>query len=133
MVKIGLHAVAVLYTGGSVAQLLKLVYDFSWQEMPYIIDWLIVILGTVGAVTLTLQTGKIEYRGRWERPVHFLIIAHLAVSVIIHLWTIYVQNHHLFGAFPREYSYFAIAYFVMFAWRSWTIKLVSRGDCVSDT
>ena len=132
MVKIGLHAVAALYTGGSVAQLLKLVYDFPWQEMPFIIDWFIVTLGTIGVVTLTLQTGQIDYRGRWEKPVHFLIIAHLAVSVIIHLWTIYVQNHDLYGAFPREYSYFALAYFVMFAWRSWTIKLVSRGDFVGD-
>ena len=109
---IGLHAVAVLYTGGSVAQLLKLIYNFSWQEMPYIIDWAIVVLGTVGATTLALQTSRIKYRGFWEKPVHFLIIAHLTVSVALHLWTIYIQDHELFTVFPYEYSYFAIAYFV---------------------
>ena len=63
MAKFGFHAVAVLYTGGSVAQLLKLVYEFPWQEMPYVIDWLIVILGTVGVMTLTIQTRHIDYRG----------------------------------------------------------------------
>jgi hypothetical protein len=128
VVKIGLHAVATLYSGGSVAQLLKLVYDFPWQEMPFIIDWLIAILGTIGLTTLATQTRSIEYRGRWEKPVHFVIIAHLGVSVILHLWTIYIQNHDLYAAFPLAYSYFALAYFVFFAWRSWTVKLVSRGN-----
>lgn len=123
LTRIGLHAVAVLYTGGSVAQFLKLVYDFPWQEMPFIIDWLIVILGSVGATTLVMQTRYIAYRGWWEKPVHFLIIAHLGTSVILHLWTIYVQNHDLYAAFPRAYSYFALAYFLFFAWRSWTIRL----------
>ena len=117
MSRFGFHAVAVLYTGGSVAQLLKLVYGFPWQEMPYVIDWLIVILGTVGVLTLTIQTRHIDYRGWWEKPVHVLIIAHLGISVVLHLWTIYVQNHDLYAAFPVEYSYIALVYFLFFAWR----------------
>lgn len=126
VVKLGLHSVAVLYSGGSIAQLLKLIYDFPWQEMPFVIDWLIVILGTTGLATLTMQTRHIDYRGWWERPVHFLIIAHLGISVVLHLWTIYVQNHDVYAVFPREYSYFALAYFVFFAWRSWTISITDR-------
>ena len=132
MVKVGLHAVAVLYSGGTVAQLLKLLYEFPWQEMPFIIDWLIVILGSIGAVALAAQTRNIDYRGWWERPIHFLIIAHLSVSVILHLWTIYVHNHDLYGAFPLEYSYFALVYFAFFAWRSWTIRLVIREQLAND-
>jgi hypothetical protein len=133
VVKIGFHAVAALYSGGTVAQFLKLVYAFPWQEMPFIIDWLIVILGTIGLTTLAMQTRHIDYRGSWERPVHFLIIAHLAVSVVLHLWTIYIQNHDLYAAFPLEYSYFALAYFAFFAWRSWTIRLVIREEVANDT
>ena len=132
MAKFGLHAVAALYSGGTVAQLLKLLYDFPWQKMPFIIDWLIVILGTIGIVALATQTRHIDYRGWWERPIHFLIIAHLGVSVVLHLWTIYVQNHDLYAAFPREYSYFALAYFAFFAWRSWTIK-VRNNEVASNT
>ena len=132
MAKFGLHAVAALYSGGTVAQLLKLLYDFPWQKMPFIIDWLIVILGTIGIVALATQTRHVDYRGWWERPIHFLIIAHLGVSVVLHLWTIYVQNHDLYAAFPREYSYFALAYFAFFAWRSWTIK-VRNNDVASNT
>lgn len=100
--------------------------------MPFIIDWLIVILGTIGATTLALQTRNIDYRGWWEKPVHFLIIAHLGASVVLHLWTIYVQNHDLYAVFPREYSYFALGYFLFFAWRSYTIRLVNRGQSADD-
>lgn len=127
MVKLGFHAVATLYTGGSIAQLLKLIYEFPWQDMPFVIDWLIVVLGTIGLITLATQTRHVDYRGRWERPVHFLIIAHLGISVALHLWTIYVQNHDLYATFPLEYSYFALLYFSFFAWRSWTIRLVTHG------
>jgi len=132
VVKFGLHAVAVLYTGGTVAQLLKLLYDFPWQEMPFIIDWLIVILGVIGGVALATQTRRIDYRGRWEKPIHCLIIAHLSVSVILHLWTIYIHNHDLYIAFPLEYSYFALTYFAFFAWRSWTIRLVICEQSTND-
>ena len=127
MTKIGLHAVAVLYTGGSVAQLLKLIYDFPWQKMPYVIDWIIVILGSVGATTLATQTQNLDYRGWWEKPVHLLIIGHLGISVALHLWAIYIHSHAVFTAFPLEYSYFALAYFLFFAWRSWTIRPAIHG------
>ncbi len=125
--KLGLHAVAVLYTGGSIAQLLKLMVDFPWQAMPFVIDWVIVVLGSVGAATLAAQTSHIAYRGIWEKPVHFLIIAHLLVSVALHLWTIFEASHDLYSVFPCSYSYFGLLYFVFFAWRSWTIKLKPEG------
>ena len=118
---------AVLYTGGSVAQLLRIIYDFPLQEVPYLIDWAIVILGLVGATTLVVQRHRIDYRGWWEHPVHFLIITHLIASVALHLWAIYIQSHDLFAVFPLEYSYLALIYFVSFAWRSWTVELQNQG------
>ena len=91
--------------------------------MPYFIDWIIVILGSIGAATLAFLTRQIDYRSWWEKPVHYLIVTHLVVSVALHLWAIYIQSHDVFSVFPLEYSYFALGYFVFFAWRSWTIKL----------
>ena len=123
MIKFGFHATAALYTGGSVAKLLRLIYDFPLQELPYVVAWIIVILGSIGATTLTAQTLNIVYRGWWEKPVHFLIIAHLSISIALHLWAIYFHSHDVFLVFPIEYSYFAIVYFVFFAWRSWTIRV----------
>ena len=131
MIKIGFHATAVLYTGGSFAQLLRLIYDFPLQDLPYFVDWMIVILGTIGATTLTVQTRSIVYRGWWEKPTHLLIIAHLSISIALHLWAIYTHSHDVFLVFPLEYSYFAMIYFVFFAWRSWTVR-VSNSNFVHD-
>ncbi len=100
--------------------------------MPYVIDWTIVILGSIGAITLAKLTARIDFRGRWEKPVHFIIIFHLALSVVVHVWAILAQNHSVFAIFPIEYSYFALLYFLFFAWRSWTIK-ISNGDVACDT
>ncbi len=100
--------------------------------MPYVIDWAIVILGSIGAITLATLTARIAHRGHWEKPVHFIIIFHLALSVVVHLWAILVQSHDVFKVFPIEYSYFALLYFLFFAWRSWTIKL-RNDDVASDT
>ncbi len=99
--------------------------------MPYVIDWAIVILGSIGAITLATLTARIAHRGHWEKPVHFIIIFHLALSVVVHLWAILVQSHDVFNVFPIEYSYFALLYFLFFAWRSWTIKL-NNDDVASD-
>jgi hypothetical protein len=82
--------------------------------MPFVIDWLIVAPGTVGVATLAINTWNIDYRGRWEKPVHFLIIAHMGVSVMLLAWTIYVHYHDLYAVFQPEYSYFALAYFPVF-------------------
>ena len=128
--KLGLHATAALYIGGSIAQFLRI--NFPLQEIPYVIDWAIVILGSIGAVTLACLTTRIAYRGRWERPVHFIIIIHLTLSVVLHFWAIIVHSHDVFGIFPISYSYFAFLYFLFFSWRSWTIK-VRNNDVASNT
>ncbi len=122
---VGLRCAAVLYTGGSVAQVLKLLFGFPWEKMPFWVDWAIVVLGTAGAVTLAIHTRRIAYRGAWEKLVHFLILVHLTMSVVLHLWVLLVRTHDVFKIFPLEYSYFALAYFLLFAWRSWTVRLTA--------
>jgi len=120
---ISFHATAVVYTGGAVAQLLKLYYAFPWTEMPFIIDWLIVSVGSIGASGLIWFHRDIAYRGLWEKVVHWVIVLHLSISIALHVWTIMQGNHEFYASFPYEYSYFAVMYFGFFAWRSWTIKL----------
>ncbi len=120
------RVVAIVYTGGTVAQALRLVFAFGWEHIPFWVDWALVILGTYGGVGLLLFTRGIAWRGRWEIVVHGLIVAHLLTSVVLHAGAVAVGSHDLFTAFPYEYSYFAVVYFGFFAWRSWTMKLVAR-------
>ena len=91
--------------------------------MPFFIDWVIIVIGTFGVIGLTLSARQIAYRGTWEKVVHVLIIFHLLLSVVMHIWAVLVGHHEMFGVFPYEYSYFAAVYFGLFAWRQWTIRL----------
>ena len=116
-------AVAVIYTGGTVAHGLRLIYRFTWQEMPYWPDWVLSILGTIGVAGLVMFARKVEYRGTWERITHWLIVAHLGVSVVVHMWILAVRSHEVLAGFSIGYSYLAATYFAFFAWRSWTMRL----------
>jgi hypothetical protein len=117
------HLVAVVYTGGTIAHVARLALRFGFEEMPFLPDWGVVLLGTPGVVGLVLYAGEVDYRGRWEVLVHWLIVAHLSVSVVLHVWILAVQTHEMLSIFTLEYSYFALAYFGFFAWRSWSMKL----------
>ena len=41
--------VALIYTAGTLAQLLRLVFRFDWKDMPFFPDWALVILGRLGS------------------------------------------------------------------------------------
>ncbi len=118
------HVVAAVYTGGTIAHLLKLVFSFGWEYMPYWVDWALIVLGTYGGFGLVIFALDVRWRGVWEKLVHGLIAVHLLASVLVHVWTVVIGSHRFFTLFPYEYSYFALVYFAFFAWRSWTMKLV---------
>ena len=90
--------------------------------MPFVIDWLLVPLCTYGVVGLVLFRREIAFRGRWERPIHWLIVGHLAITVVMHLGILATASHRVLAVFPYGYSYLAVLYFGFFAWRSWTIR-----------
>ena len=119
------RAVAIVYTGGTIAHLLRLLLRFGWEYMPFWVDWALIVIGTYGGLGLILFARQVVWRGVWEKVVHGLIVAHLFISILVHVRTVVVGNHEFFTAFPTEYSYFAIVYFAFFAWRSWTMKLIS--------
>ncbi len=119
----------MVYTGGTVAQALKLLLDFGWEYMPFWVDWALIGLGTYGGVGLLLFVRGVAWRGTWEKVVHGVIVVHLLGSVLVHAWVVIVGHHEFFTAFPYEYSYFAVGYFALFAWRSWTMRLApAAGD-----
>jgi hypothetical protein len=92
--------------------------------MPFWVDWALIVLGTYGGAGLILYSRQIAWRGTWEKVVHWLIVTHLLVSVVVHVWIVIVGSHEFFTVFPYGYSYFAAAYFACFAWRSWTMRLL---------
>ncbi len=112
----------MIYTGGTVAHVLRLIFRPDLTDMPFWIDWVLVILGPIGVIGLVVFSKHLHYRGLWEHITHWLIFAHLSSSVIFHVWIIAVRSHQAVSIFPYGYSYFATVYFAFFAWRSWTMR-----------
>ena len=117
--------VAIIYTAGTVAQVLRLAVRFGWEEMPFFPDWGLAILGPYGVIGLVVFSGQVEYRGNWEKTTHWLITCHLLISIFVHIWILAVRSHEVLSVFGFGYSYFAVLYFAFFAWRSWTMRLES--------
>ena len=121
-VVLSLRAAAVLYTAGTLAQVLRLTFDFPLTEIPFAVDWVIIGFGSIGALGLVLGSRDIAYRGSWEKAVHGLIIVHLGISVLMHLWAVVRGDHEMFRIFSYQYSAVAVVYFAFFAWRQWTVR-----------
>ena len=119
--------VAMVYTAGTVVHILRLIFRFGLTNMPFEIDWVIVTLGPIGVIGLIVFSKRVHYRGRWEHITHWLIVIHLFISVVIHVWILVVHSHQVLSIFGYSYSYFATVYFAFFAWRSWTIRF--QTDC----
>ena len=115
--------VAVIYTGGTIAHFFRLAVGFTWRDMPFFVDWVLVVLGPIGVVGLVWLKDEVLYRGWWEKATHWLIVVHLSVSVVVHVWILAVRSHEVLSVFSYGYSYAALAYFAFFAWRSWTMRL----------
>ncbi len=114
--------VAMIYTGGTVAHVLRLIFRPDLTDMPFWIDWVLVILGPIGVIGLVVFSKHLHYRGRWEHITHWLIFVHLSISLIFHVWIIAVRSHDAVSVFGYTYSYFAALYFGFFAWRAWTMR-----------
>jgi hypothetical protein len=115
--------VALIYTGGTAAHVFRLAVGCTWRDMPFFVDWILVVLGPVGAVGLVWLKDEVLYRGWWEKATHWLIVVHLSVSVAVHLWILVAGSHEVLSVFPYGYSYLGVVYFAFFAWRSWTLRL----------
>lgn len=116
------RAVALLYTVGTIFHAVRLIFGFQLRDFPYAMDWAVAVVGSLGAAGLVIYAREVVYRGAWERVVHWLIAIHLAASALFHVWILALRSHDALLVFPHGYSYFALAYFALFAWRSWTMR-----------
>jgi len=117
------HVVAAIYTAGTIFHVVRIVVRLDLGDMPYFPDVIIAVLGSWGAAGMILFAKEVQFRGRWEAPVHWLISFHLTVSVVLHAWILYVRSHDAVAVFGIGYSYFGALYFGFFAWRTWTMRM----------
>ncbi len=102
----------VPYIGGTVIHILRLIYNFSIDEMPFEADWLIVIIGGYAGLGLIVFADRIPFHGLLDKIIYGLLIFHLDGSVILHAYILWVGSHEVLNVFSYGYSFFAVAYFV---------------------
>ena len=102
----------VPYIGGTIAHTLRLIYKFPIVEAPFLIHWVVVLFGGYASVGFIFYISKIKFSGIIDKLLYGLVIFHLGGSVIMHTYSLVVQNNNWMGRFSLEYSYFAIIYFV---------------------
>jgi len=55
------------YIGGTVIQILRLIYDFSLEDIPFEVDWFIVIIGGYAGLGLIVFVNKVPFKNIWDK------------------------------------------------------------------
>ncbi len=100
------------YAGGSVIHILRLIYNFPIDKIPFEVDWLVVTIGGYAGIGLIVYAKRIPFRNLLDKFVYGLLIFHLNGSVILHAYILLVRSHEVLNVFSYGYSFFAVAYFM---------------------
>ena len=100
------------YIGGTIAHILRLIYNLPIEQMPWFVDWFIIIIGGYGALGLILFIKKIPFKNAWDKIAYGLLVTHLTGSVILHSYMLLKGSHKALTVFSYNYSFFALLYFI---------------------
>jgi len=121
------------YIGGTIIHILRLVYDFPLDAMPYEADWLVVIIGGYGGLGLIVYAHKIKFQGLWDKIIYGLLIFHLDGSVLFHAYILWIGSHEVLNIFSYGYSFFAVGYFIGLGYYVYRLNKRFYGKPISST
>ena len=104
--------------------ILRLIYNFPIDEIPFEVDWLVVIIGGYAGIGLIIYANKIPFQNLFDKIIYGLLIFHLDGSVILHAYILWVRSHEVLNVFSYGYSFFAVAYFMAFGY--YVLRLKKR-------
>ncbi|MDH4070554.1 MAG: hypothetical protein OEV30_09020 [Ignavibacteria bacterium] len=105
-------AALTAYIGGTVAHILRLVFEFPLSEAPSWTHWVITIIAGYASIGLVLFAGKLKISGPIDRILYGTVIVHLGGSTLLHLYSLVMSTNNWMAVFPLRFSYFALVYFV---------------------
>src|SRR6185295_17983851 len=100
------------YIGGIIIHILRLIYDFPIEEIPWEVDWVVLVIGGYGGLGLIIFANKIPFKNIWDKIVYGLLIFHLDGSVLVHGYILFKGSHSVLTIFPYWYSAIAVGYFL---------------------
>ena len=112
------------YIGGTVIHILRLIYNFPIDEIPFEADWLVVIIGGYAGIGLVIYANRIPFQNLFDKMIYGLLIFHLDGSVVLHAYILWAGSHEVLNVFSYRYSFFAVAYFMAFGY--YVLRLKTR-------
>ncbi len=102
--------------------ILRLIYNFPIDEIPFEVDWLVVIIGGYAGLGLIIYASRIPFQNLIDKIIYGLLIFHLDGSVILHAYILWAGSHEVLNVFSYGYSFFAVAYFMGFGYYVFRLK-----------
>jgi len=100
------------YVGGTVIHIFRLIYNLSYEDIPFEADWLVVVVGGYAGLGLIIYANRIPFKNIWDKILYGLLIFHLDGSVILHAYILLTGSHEILSIFPYWYSFIAVGYFL---------------------
>jgi hypothetical protein len=114
---------ALLYTGGALFHFIRVLTGFSPTDIPLFIDWVIAIAALYGGFGFLFYFRAFSNSKSWRRVVVGIMVFHLLMSAVVHVYIIVTQSHVVLSIFPVTYSAAAFFAFLGFAWVAATSRL----------
>jgi hypothetical protein len=106
---------AVLYIGGAVFHFIRALTAFSPTDIPFLIDWVIMLVAFYGGLGFLLFFRELGPPDPWRRGVSGIMVFHLLGSAVFHAYILATGSHQVLGVFPLAYSAGAFFAFLAFA------------------
>ena len=100
------------YIGGTIIHILRLIFHLPITELPFEVDWVVVIVGGYAGLGLIVFADRIPFKSRWDKIAYGLLVFHLDGSVVVHAYILSSGNNQVLAILPYGYSLFAVGYFL---------------------
>ena len=112
----------LIYCMGIIMLILSLIGILPITEMPNFVHYVIILFAGYGGIGFIVYSRKVKFKNIPDKIVFGLIIFHLNISAILHIYSIIANSNEWIGAFPEWYPYLAIVYFASFAYYSFRLN-----------
>ena len=107
--------VAVLtYVMGTVVHLTLLFTHLPGTQMPSIAHVMVTFMAGYAALGFVVFAKQVVFRNRYDKIMYGLVTVHLAISALMHAYSMVFDTNNWLEVFPYAYSFVAAAYFIAF-------------------
>ncbi len=107
---------ALTYGGGIIAHVLNLIGVLPVEQMPTGVHVVLIVLAGYAVTGLLYFRERLSLKNGWEKLFYALIVVHLGLSVLMHVYSVVTDSNTWITFFPSWYSLLSIGYFAVFGY-----------------